>query len=507
LLKNNIKNDFNDRISGKALEHIQMCVLQCLTDSNDTVRHTAGSFISDFFSMKGLEKWPNLLPSLIQVLGSSQSLTAQEGVMSALLKICEDSNGELEKEKYGRPLNTLVPIFIKFLEHPDEIIRKHAFSCILVFLDSRDEEVPNAIIVNMDSLLQRIFKLALDKSLSIRRRVCAAFTYLLKIPEYLDKDMKSIFEYILVCSTEKDEQLCLEATEFWSHLTESDYFDNYAKLLANYLPKFFFLFLTQRLIPILISNMVFSEMDRVTYEEDSQKPDRDQDINPKNFFSHPKNHSGHQSIVSINDSDSEGDDEENDQWDDSGDDWTLRKSSSLTLDNIANYYKDAILELTLPVIQQKMDMKQEWYIRESSILALGAISEGCRSGMEKYLPELIPYLLTVLNDPKPLVRCITCWTIGRYSAWIVAQKSSNIFQGVLKGILERMMDSNKKVQESSCSTFIGLIEMGRKEIYPFIFPCLQAISKSFSYYSVSFPLLTFLEKEYFEFVRFIDDSL
>jgi transportin-1 len=243
--------------------------------------------------------------------------------------------------------------------------------------------------------------------------------------------------------------------------------------------------------------MVFSEMDRVTYEEDSQKPDRDQDINPKNFFSHPKNHSGHQSSVSINDSDSEGDDEENDQWDDSGDDWTLRKSSSLTLDNIANYYKDVILELTLPVIQQKMDMKQEWYIRESSILALGAISEGCRSGMEKYLPELIPYLLTVLNDPKPLVRCITCWTIGRYSAWIVAQKSSNIFPSVLKGILEKMMDSNKKVQESSCSTFIGLIEMGRKEIYPFIFPCLQAISKSFSYYSVLFLFFNIFRKKIF----------
>ena len=46
------------------------------------------------------------------------------------------------------------------------------------------------------------------------------------------------------------------------------------------------------------------------------------------------------------------------------------------------------------------------------------------------------------------------------------------------------MDLNKKVQESACSTFIGLTELSRSDIYPFIFPCLQAISKSFSFYSV-----------------------
>ena len=49
--------------------------------------------------------------------------------------------------------------------------------------------------------------------------------------------MKAIFEYVLVSTTDKDEFLSLEATEFWSHLTETEYFENYSKLFANYLPK------------------------------------------------------------------------------------------------------------------------------------------------------------------------------------------------------------------------------------------------------------------------------
>ena len=153
--------------------------------------------------------------------------------------------------------------------------------------------------------------------------------------------------------------------------------------------------------------MVLSAMDRITYEEDSERPDRDQDINPKNLFSHAKEHtvhddssSNHQQQQQQNSDDEDDDEDEDLQWDDSGDDWTLRKSSSLTLDNIANFYRESILEIALPVIQKKMDGKQEWFIRESSILALGAISEGCRSGMVKYLPELIPFLVTLLKDEK-----------------------------------------------------------------------------------------------------------
>lgn len=61
----------------------------------------------------------------------------------------------------------------------------------------------------------------------------------------------------------------------------------------------------------------------------------------------------------------------------------------------------------------------DWRARESAILALGAISEGCVSGLLGHLTEMIGVLLPKLLDTRPLVRSITCWALSRYSHWVV----------------------------------------------------------------------------------------
>ena len=63
--------------------------------------------------------------------------------------------------------------------------------------------------------------------------------------------------------------------------------------------------------------------------------------------------------------------------------------------------------------------EEDWRARESAILALGAISEGCAQGLLPYLADMVGMLLPKLRDPRPLVRSITCWALSRYSHWIV----------------------------------------------------------------------------------------
>ena len=65
-------------------------------------------------------------------------------------------------------------------------------------------------------------------------------------------------------------------------------------------------------------------------------------------------------------------------------------------------------------------------MRESGILALGAIAEGCIDDVQAYLPQLVPWLIQTLNEPKPLIRSITCWTLSRYSKWVVAKHSEGV---------------------------------------------------------------------------------
>ena len=87
-----------------------------------------------------------------------------------------------------------------------------------------------------------------------------------------------------------------------------------------------------------------------------------------------------------------------------------------------------------------MRQEQDWKARESGILALGAISEGCASGLLHYLTDMVTALLPLLTDSRPLVRSITCWALSRYSRWIVDKGREPHSQG------QRQMEAVIQVQ-------------------------------------------------------------
>lgn len=44
-------------------------------------------------------------------------------------------------------------------------------------------------------------------------------------------------------------------------------------------------------------------------------------------------------------------------------------------------------------------MKKEWYIREATVLGLGAITEGCMDNLSAYTDEFLPVLIKLFYDP------------------------------------------------------------------------------------------------------------
>lgn len=90
-----------------------------------------------------------------------------------------------------------------------------------------------------------------------------------------------------------------------------------------------------------------------------------------------------------------------------------------------------------------------WQIKESGILVLGAIAEGCSYGLTPHLPDLVDYLIKCLSDKKPLVRSITCWTLSRYSSWIVNNEAQHnqFFVSLVFELLKKILDANKKVNK------------------------------------------------------------
>jgi transportin-1 len=77
--------------------------------------------------------------------------------------------------------------------------------------------------------------------------------------------------------------------------------------------------------------------------------------------------------------------------------WNLRKCSAAALDNLSNHLNDEhILPLLLPIVQQRLS-DPDWRVRESAILALGAVSEGCHMGLAPYLTDMVKMLIPVLQ--------------------------------------------------------------------------------------------------------------
>jgi len=160
-------------------------------------------------------------------------------------------------------------------------------------------------------------------------------------------------------------------------------------------------------------------------------------------------------------------DDEDDGDDNSLSDWNLRKCSAAALDVLASVFRNDLLPILLPILKETL-FHQEWEIKESGILALGAIAEGCMTGMVQHLGELIPYLINCLSDKKALVRSITCWTLSRYSHWVVSQPHDTYLKPLMSELLKRVLDSNKRVQEAACSAFATLEEEACTELVPYL---------------------------------------
>lgn len=442
--------------------------------------------------------WPEGLEKMTGLLTSSNTVEA-EGAYSTFAKMCEDIPRELDECEINgmKILDILIPKFIEGSDHPDPKIRVHALNCLNQFISIGSSALQNQI----DPFLACLFKRASDENDYVRKFVCQALVLILTArPEKLMPQLSNVVDFMLYSTQDKDEDVAVEACEFWLQFAEDG---NVNEHLAPYLAK---------VAPVLLKSMVYNEMDLILLggeEDDAAVPDRAEDLKPQHYSG--KSHrnerveddaaNGGQASTSGNKSraaiegqdDEEDDDEDDDDYDDDDEDddddevseWNLRKCAAAALDVMACHFGESLLEILLPYLKERL-FSQDWLQRESGILALGAIAEGCIRGIQPHLPTLVPFLVNSLSDSKPLVRSIACWTLGRYSSWCVAEKSPEFqrtyFLPVMEGLLNMVMDNNKRVQEAGCSAFATLEEETGAELAPYLEPVLRTLAAAFGKY-------------------------
>ncbi|KAK4871835.1 hypothetical protein RN001_015959 [Aquatica leii] len=476
ILKNNIKTHYTI-LMPSVTNFIKQECLQAVGDPSPLIRATVGILITTIASKGELTTWPELLPALSGML-DSQDYNVCEGAFGALQKICEDSAEMLDTDNVNRPLDLLIPKFLQFFSHSSSKIRSYAIGCINQFIIQRSQ----VLMLHIDPFLTSLFHVATDNDAEVRKNVCRAFVLLLEVRiDRLMPQMHNIIEYMLARTQDCDESVSLEACEFWLSLAEQHICRD---VLGPHL---------NRLIPVLVRGMKYSEIDIILLkgdvEEDETVPDKEEDIKPR--FHKSKTHTIKATSTNTNTGNSaekgseQGDDDEDD-YDDADDDsglsdWNLRKCSAAALDVLAIVFSDELLPILVPILKETL-FHVDWDIKESGILALGAIAEGCMSGMLSHLPDLIPYLITCLNDRKALVRAITCWTLSRYSHWVVSQPHDAYLKPLMTELLKRILDSNKRVQEAACSAFATLEEEACTELVPYLGFILETLVFAFSKY-------------------------
>uniref|UniRef100_A0A8C4N7S8 Transportin 1 n=1 Tax=Eptatretus burgeri TaxID=7764 RepID=A0A8C4N7S8_EPTBU len=461
ILKNNVKAHFTAFPPTVAVFVKREC-LSSIGDPSPLIRATIGILITTIASRGELQNWPDLLPQLCALLDSEDYNTC-EGAFGALQKICEDSAEVLDSDVLDRPLNVMIPKFLQFFKHASPKIRSHAVACVNQFIISRTQ----ALMLHIDSFIENLFALASDEEPDVRKNVCRALVMLLEVRmDRLLPHMHAIVQYMLQRTRDADENVALEACEFWLTLAEQPVCK---ELLAGHLAQ---------LVPVLVNGMKYSEIDIILLkgdvEEDESVPDTEQDIRPRFHRS--------RTVSQAHAADGQNSTDEDDDIDeDALSDWNIRKCSAAALDVLANVFREDLLPHLLPLLKELL-FHQDWVYKESGILVLGAIAEGCMQGMSPYLPELIPHLITCLSDKKALVRSITCWSLSRYAHWVVGQPAETQLQPLMSQLLARILDSNKRVQEAACSAFATLEEEACTELVPYLGFILDTLVFAFNKY-------------------------
>ncbi|PFH50468.1 hypothetical protein AMATHDRAFT_3953 [Amanita thiersii Skay4041] len=488
LLKNNARLILMAPVN--VVNYVKQAVLRAFDDSSIMIRNAAGQDIVSFLGVLEPRNWPECLAQLLNAL-DSPDYDKQEAAFNVLEKACEDFPRKLDFEVNGtRPLDYLIPKFLELSEHPSAKMRSHAVACLSFFIPTNCP----SLFANIDTYIACLFKRASDDDPSVRRHVCQALVLLLAArPDKLMPEMENVAEYMLYSTKDKNENVALEACEFWLTFAEDV---DLAPCLQPLLGK---------VAPVLLDCMIYGEDDLLWLEGDAEDnaavPDKDSDIKPRHYGqkSHglerdadisdgnapPKQRVGAYGEETYNSDEEDYDFDDDDFADELSTEWNLRKCAAAALDVLAVRFGRDLLNVLLEPLKEKL-WSNDWLQRESAILALGAMAEGCIEAIEPHLPTLIPYLNSTLNDPKPLVRSITCWTLGRYASWCThpfsEEHKTNYFIPTMEGLLRMVLDNNKRVQEAGCSAFATLEEDAGPELAPFLEPVLRNLVFAFDKY-------------------------
>lgn len=488
-------------------DQVKQVLLQALHCTNPELRAVASSIIATTsVSLDGVQpylhilNWPDLIPSILQNLNHdvNSMVPVVDGSLDTVRKMLEDGSTQIDVDSYDR----IIPAMLPYLGSQHERYKILSLQCLATAV--AEDAMPGTLALHFDSYLHGLSNLSRDPVPEVRMWVCRSITTILQLrPEYLRDHLKAVAPFMLTSTAGKQfEMVAKEACEFWlafALLDEGTYSSEMFDVVRQLLPQ---------LIPVLVENMVYSNEQRAELIAQNQMDLQQTDTNSMAPIFHrssarpagPSKMNRGEKPSDDDDSEIEESDDEDEFDDMDGNEWTLRKCSAASLDSLASMFGgEAILPPLLPILQQGFASNDQW-IQEATILALGAIAEGCTEEIEPHLHQLHPYLMSILARPEtpeniPQIKCIAAWTISRYTSWAIEQVQTGVQGDLLARMTEVFLTllehKNRRVQIACCSAFSLLVEFSGDLMTPYLDPVYRSLVGALSRYSGKSLLLIF----------------
>eukprot|EP01062_Namystynia_karyoxenos_P065519 TRINITY_DN5915_c3_g1_i1.p1 TRINITY_DN5915_c3_g1~~TRINITY_DN5915_c3_g1_i1.p1 ORF type:complete len:949 (+),score=354.75 TRINITY_DN5915_c3_g1_i1:80-2926(+) len=473
-LKRNIVGGFGGAgLPQGALQLVRSGLLQGLGDPHDGVRRAASSAIAAAVRTSRLEGWAGLLRELVE---RAKQPAARPGAVTCIRDICEDATVEVLGAEQGSVSQVIFRELVQLIAQESD---PRVVCCCLEAVGTLAETPPFpggrwpiavacSAMLDDGSLMDALGRAAqLGCALPpndpmnprVRQAVLSMFKALL-LRYYHDLQdigaLGSMLQHVFAAAAEQQkghEDVALTACEFWGVLAQNEEAARELAATPGMLPQ---------LIELLLSRMVYSEMELAMLADDETRDDLLVNVQRR----------GRRRRRPREERDGEGEEED----DEAVEQWTVRKAAALALDNFASRLGPTILAppgcaegWLLAQLQSRLQ-SPHWQIQEAATLALGAIAVGCGSGLDPHGPALVQLLLGRIEDGAErehhyLVRAISCWAASRLQEYIISHpQRAQYFDRYLSLLLRRMVDDYRKVQECAVSAFSCLVEGATMQI-------------------------------------------
>lgn len=134
------------------------------------------------------------------------------------------------------------------------------------------------------------------------------------------------------------------------------------------------------------------------------------------------------------------------------------------MDRLANKLGGSIILAPTFNWLPRMMLSEAWRDRHAALMAISAISEGCRDLMLGELNKVLELVVPALSDPHPRVRWAGCNALGQMSTDFAGTMQEQYHENVVRNIIPVLRSPEPRVQAHAAAALVNFCEEAEKQV-------------------------------------------